>query len=139
MSKETQTAKAHKEFTVTHADIIYPERKETTRFYEHTIADGAVLLFEHDPDNWTVFRSPITEEWKADYKKPYEDALVLSLHNIEAIDPNWTEELVAEVEAEYVPGNQHFILPDEMDELLEDTIDVTIWEKPEWEAHVNDR
>lgn len=134
----TETVQATREFCVTHATVHYPDGKtEDIEYVDMDDYGETILVFGYDDDVWTAYCMD-GEVGLYPPGRSLEEKTTFSTHNIEKIEPGWTEMLVAvaEVPIDVEQESRWFGLrASEEREVASQDFDVEEWERAEWEAH----
>jgi hypothetical protein len=124
-----------KEFTTTHAKVHFSEdRAETVNFVARIDRKNMINLYELQDDIWEVYYGRISRTAGLSIATRPRNCVTYSVHNIEIIEPLWTDEMVAVEDVPIETERKGFFktkrkIPDDFEP------DPDIWEKHEWEAY----
>jgi len=125
-------------FSIVHATVTYPDgREENIEYWAIDECSSTIRVFEYSDDIWSAIATTDGNVY-LDPVRIAESRTTYSTHNIEKIEANWAEELVAvaDVSVEEQTNASIFGLSSDTDYVLPEDheLDVEIYMLDEWET-----
>lgn len=129
---ETETVTQN--FTITRSTVHYADGdKESFNWVLSEPRNDTIVYYKEYEDEASVYQYSFNDEVNISLSEDWDEQVKISEHNFKKIEKNWVDEMVAVAEVEVEVTDR--LLREPNRELLDDEVEVEVWERPEWEAH----